>query len=290
MSGRKESVAQRSFFHLSSMRNLFSYVDTAKVRWNGPKKPDGPTAKNLPEKASAQGPNRGGMPVRRNRPTGRHFSHLSANLRYAARRNRPTGWHFSHLGAILRHAVCRHCPTGRHFSHLGFIPRHAAFQRSERAVKKRASQPQTTKHLEKTTKHLEKTTKHLEKTTKHLEKTTRHLEKITKHLEKTTRHLEKNTKHLEKITRHLEKTTKHLEKTTRHLEKTTRHLEKTTRHLEKTTRHLVFPKCLVVFVTSKTGFGLRSCYFQAKLGLISPHFSMAGTMLSVTSSSRILHR
>ena len=62
MSGRKESVAQRSFFHLSSMRNLFSYVDTAKVRWNGPKKPDGPTAKNLSEKASAQGPNRGGCP------------------------------------------------------------------------------------------------------------------------------------------------------------------------------------------------------------------------------------
>ena len=60
MSGRKESVAQRSFFHLSSMRNLFSYVDTAKVRWNGPKKPDGPTAKNLSEKASAQGLNRGG--------------------------------------------------------------------------------------------------------------------------------------------------------------------------------------------------------------------------------------
>ena len=213
MSGRKESVAQRSFFHLSSMRNLFSYVDTAKVRWNGPKKPDGPTAKNLPEKASAQGPNRGGMPVRRNRPTGRHFSHLSANLRYAARRNRPTGWHFSHLGAILRHAVCRHCPTGRHFSHLGFNPRHAAFQRSERAVKKSASQPQTT-----------------------------------------------------------------------------RHLEKITKHLEKTTKHLVFSKCLVVFVTSKACFGLRSCYFQAKLGLISPHFSMAGTMSRVTSSSRILHR
>ena len=62
MSGRKESVAQRSFFHLSSMRNLFSYVDTAKVRWNGPKKPDGPTAKSLSEKASAQGPNRGGIP------------------------------------------------------------------------------------------------------------------------------------------------------------------------------------------------------------------------------------
>ena len=269
MSGRKESVAQRSFFHLSSMRNLFSYVDTAKVRWNGPKKPDGPTAKNLSEKASAQGPNRGGMPVRRNRPTGRHVSHLGAILRHAVRRNRSTDRHFSHLGFILRYTVRRNRPTGRHFSHLGFILRHPAFQRSERAVKKRASQPQTTKHLEKTTKHLEKTTKHLEKTTKHLEKTTKHLEKTTKHLEKTT---------------------KHLEKTTRHLEKITKHLEKTTRHLEKTTRHLVFPKCLVVFVTSKTGFGLRSCYFQAKLGLISPHFSMAGTMLSVTSSSRILHR
>ncbi len=98
------------------------------------------------------------------------------------------------------------------------------------------------------------------------------------------------TKHLEKTTRHLEKTTKHLEKTTKHLEKTTRHLEKTTKHLEKTTRHLVFSKCLVIFVTSKARFGLRSCYFQAKLGLISPHFSMAGTMLRVTSSSRILHR
>ena len=85
-------------------------------------------------------------------------------------------------------------------------------------------------------------------------------------------------------------TTKHLEKTTKHLEKITKHLKKTTKHLEKTTKHLVFSKCFVVFVTSKTGFGLRSCYFQAKLGLISPHFSMAGTMLRVTSSSRILHR
>ena len=106
----------------------------------------------------------------------------------------------------------------------------------------------------------------------------------------TTRHLEKSTKHLEKTTKHLEKTTRHLEKITKHLEKTTRHLEKTTKHLEKTTRHLEKTKCLVVFVISKTGFGLRSCYFQAKLGLISPHFSMAGTMLRVTSSSRILHR
>ena len=143
------------------------------------------------------------------------------------------------------------------------------FPKERKGGQKSASQPQTTKHLEKTTRHLEKTTKHLEKTTRHLEKTT---------------------KHLEKTTRHLEKTTKHLEKTTKHLEKTTRHLEKTTKHLEKTTRHLVFSKCLVIFVTSKARFGLRSCYFQAKLGLISPHFSMAGTMLRVTSSSRILHR
>ena len=100
-----------------------------------------------------------GLPVRRNRPTGRHVSHLGAILRHAVRRNRSTDRHFSHLGFILRYTVRRNRPTGRHFSHLGFILRHPAFQRSERAVKKRASQPQTTKHLEKTTKHLVYTNK-----------------------------------------------------------------------------------------------------------------------------------
>ena len=226
MSGRKESVAQRSFFHLSSMRNLFSYVDTAKVRWNGPKKPDGPTAKSLSEKASAQGPNRGGCQCAGTAcPAGTSPTSAQSSGMPCTGTARPTGTY----------------PTSAQSSGM-------PLSKGAKGRSKKGSQPQTTKHLEKTTKHLEKTTRHLEKTTKHLEKTT-----------------------------------KHLEKTTKHLEKTTKHLEKTTKHLEKT-------KCFVVFVTSKTGFGLRSCYFQAKLGLISPHFSMAGTMLRVTSSSRILHR
>ena len=187
------------------MSTLQKYGGTVRKSRTGPPRKTFP--KKRPPKARIEGA------ASAPEPPGRHFSHLGAILRHAARRNCPTGRHFSHLGANLRYAARRNRPTGRHFSHPGAIPRHAARQRSKRAVKKSASQPQTT-----------------------------------------------------------------------------RHLEKTTRHLEKTTRHLVFPKCLVVFVISKTGFGLRSCYFQAKLGLISPHFSMAGTMLRVTSSSRILHR
>ena len=173
----------------------------------------GPPRKTFPKKRPPKARIEGGCPCAGTaRPAGTSPTSAQTSGIPCAGTARPAGTSPT-SASILRHAVCRHCPTGRHFSHLGFIPRHAAFQRSERAVKKSASQPQTT-----------------------------------------------------------------------------RHLEKITKHLEKTTKHLVFSKCLVVFVTSKACFGLRSCYFQAKLGLISPHFSMAGTMLRVTSSSRILHR